>query len=82
MKSRYFLILLVITSMISCSTQKNTWATRSFHQMKTKYNIHFNGEKAYNDGLKAIDEAHEDDFSSILPLYPVSDHEAAAVEQV
>lgn len=77
MKSRYFLILLVITSMISCSTQKNTWATRSFHQMKTKYNIHFNGEKAYNDGLKAIDEAHEDDFSSILPLYPVSDHEAA-----
>ena len=75
--SVYFLLLLMITSMISCSTQKNTWASRNFHQMKTKYNIHYNGEKAYNDGLEAINEAHEDDFSAILPLYPVSDHEAA-----
>ena len=63
--------------MSSCSTQKNTWASRSFHQTKTKYNIHYNGQKSYDEGLEAISEAHEDDYSSILPLYPISNHDAA-----
>lgn len=76
-KSSYFFLLLIMTSMLSCSTQKNTWLSRHFHQMQTKYNIQYNGRKAYNDGLEAINEAHEDDFSTILPLYPISDHEAA-----
>lgn len=60
-----------------CSTQKNTAATRSFHQTKVKYNIFFNGNIAFEEGQRAIINAHEDDFSSVIPLYPVSDHKAA-----
>ncbi len=61
----------------SCSTQKNTWLTRSYHQTKTKYNIHFNGNKAFEEGVEAIEKSHTDNFSAVLPLYPVSNHEAA-----
>lgn len=61
----------------SCSTQKNTWATRSFHQTKVKYNILYNGNIAYEEGLKAIRDANEDDYSRVLHLYPVSNHKAA-----
>ena len=61
----------------SCSTQKNTWATRSFHQTKVKYNILYNGNIAYEEGLKAIRDANKDDYSHILSLYPVSNHQAA-----
>lgn len=61
----------------SCSTQKNTWATRSFHQTKVKYNILYNGNVAYEEGLKAIRDANEDDYSRVLHLYPVSNHKAA-----
>ena len=64
-------------TLASCSTQKNTWASRSFHQTKTKFNIHYNGQLAFGEGLEAISEAHDDDYSAILPLYPVSNHEAA-----
>jgi tetratricopeptide (TPR) repeat protein len=64
--------------MSSCSTQKNTWATRSFHQTKVKYNILYNGNLAYEEGLKAIRDANTDDYSQILYLYPVSNHKAAA----
>lgn len=67
-----FLLLLC-----SCSTQKNTWATRSYHQMKVKYNILHNGNLSYDEGLKAIRDANTDDYSRILHLYPVSNHEAA-----
>ena len=76
-KSIYFLLLLLATCLLSCSTQQNTWASRSFHQTKTKYNINYNGQIAFDNGLESINEAHTDDFSSVLPLYPVSDHEAA-----
>ena len=68
---------LLVLAGTSCSTQKNTWATRSFHQMKVKYNILYNGNNAYEDGLKAIRDANTDDYSQILYLYPVSNHQAA-----
>jgi tetratricopeptide (TPR) repeat protein len=45
--------------------------------MKTKYNIYHNGAISFLEGEKAIIEANKDDFSSILNLYPVSNHEAA-----
>ena len=60
-----------------CSTQKNTAATRSFHQTKVKYNIFFNGNIAFIEGQKATINANEDDFTEVLPLYPVSNHRAA-----
>lgn len=71
----HIIILMMILS--SCSTQKNTWATRSFHQTKVKYNILYNGNVAYEEGLKAIRDANTDDYSQILNLYPVSNHKAA-----
>lgn len=64
-------------SFYSCSTQKNTWSSRSFHQTKVKYNILYNGNIAYEDGLKAIRDANTDDYSQVLNLYPVSNHKAA-----
>ena len=77
---RGLLILSLFTfhfSLSSCSTQKNTWASRSFHQTKVKYNILYNGNIAYEEGLKAIRDANTDDYSRVLYLYPVSNHQAA-----
>ena len=74
-----FTSVIALTAVIlsSCSTQKNTWATRSFHQTKVKYNILHNGNIAYEEGLKAIRDANQDDYTQILYLYPVSNHTAA-----
>lgn len=68
---------LIALLVCSCSTQKNTRATRSFHQTKVRYNILYNGNLAYEEGLRAIQTAAEDDYSGVLSLYPVSDHKAA-----
>ena len=69
--------MLLICCLCACSTKKNTALTRSFHQMQTKYNIFHNGAISFAEGEQAIIEANQDDFSTILPLYPVSNHEAA-----
>ena len=42
-----------------------------------QYNILYNGNIAYEEGLKAIRDANTDDYSQILSLYPVSNHQAA-----
>ena len=76
--------MLLLCCLCACSTKKNTALTRSFHQMQTKYNIFHNGAISFAEGEQAIIEANQDDFSTILPLYPVSNHEAAkaAVSQM
>lgn len=74
----YILLLCAYATMhTACSTQKNTWASRSFHQTKTKYNIYYNGNISFAEGEDAIREANKDDYSTLLNLYPVSNHEAA-----
>ena len=85
MKLHNYAILLALTScLIACSTKKNTALSRGFHQMQTKYNIYHNGAISFLEGEQAIIEANKDDFSSVINLYPVSNHEAAqaAVSQM
>ena len=78
-KRGYISVLMAVLVLLgaSCSTQKNTRASRSFHQTKVRYNILYNGNLKYEEGLRAIQTACEDDYSQVLALYPVSDHKAA-----
>ncbi|MBP1676663.1 MAG: hypothetical protein H6Q20_1222 [Bacteroidetes bacterium] len=62
---------------LSCSTNKNTWSTRSYQALNTRYNVYFNGKTAYKEGLKNIALANKEDYSNIIPMYPISRHENA-----
>jgi len=75
----YYLLpsTLMLFSITSCSTQKNTGASRAWHELKVIHNVQFNGEKAYKEGMEQLNQAHTDNFATFLPLYPVSDHKAA-----
>lgn len=70
-------IILATIMLASCSTQKNTWSTRNYHAMTVRYNVYFNGKNSYNDGIKQLNNSHKDDFSKVLPLYTVSNHDGA-----
>lgn len=77
MKSRYVFYAalgLLLLFFSACSTQKNTWGSRHFHDMTTRYNIYFNGHEAYKLGMKQLKTSHKEDYSKLLPLYPVSNH--------
>lgn len=66
----FFLLVVMIFS--SCAARKNNWFTRHYHAMVTKYNIYFNGHESYKEGIKLMYETDKDDFSKIIPLYPIS----------
>jgi Uncharacterized protein involved in chromosome partitioning len=64
---------------VGCSLNKNTAYTRKYQAINTKYNVYFNGHISYNEGIKAINDANKDNFSAIIPMYPISKHENAGV---
>ncbi len=69
-KILYILVIgLIITG---CSTQKNTKASRAYHQMCTDYNVGFNAENAYIEGQKEINKSAKDDFTQLIEMYPIS----------
>lgn len=51
---------------------------RRYHALTTRYNIKFNGEESYKDGLEQLRQAHKEDYSVLLPIYPISNHKIAA----
>jgi len=65
-----FLILLWVFA--GCSTEKNTRASRAFHNMNSHYNVYFNASESVKSGVAAIDQQIEDDFTRILPVYKSS----------
>ena len=62
----------------SCSTRKNTWTSRNFQAMNTRFNVYFNSNVSYNEGLKNIQKANKEDYSVIIPMYPISRHSNAS----
>ena len=57
-----------------CSVKKNTGASRAYHALNTRYNVLFNGAQSYQEGLMNIAQANQDDYSTIIPMYPISNH--------
>ena len=66
-------LFLLVSIFAGCSTEKNTRASRTFHNVTSRYNIYFNANEAVKEGVLTIDERIEDDFTRILPIYKESD---------
>lgn len=65
----YIVILIGILTVSGCSTKKNTFRTRAYHNITSRYNIYFNGREAYREGVKTIEKNHKEPFNDILPVF-------------
>ena len=62
---------------MGCSTKKNTFLSRSSHQIAAKYNILYNGNIAFDEAKKQLDATYEDNFWERLPIEPIKADEEA-----
>ena len=69
-----FLLLLC-----QCSTKQNTSLSRGYQDFATRYNVYFNANESYKKGIEKINKKGKDNYSDILPIYPISKHENATV---
>nr|WP_319401334.1 tetratricopeptide repeat protein [uncultured Carboxylicivirga sp.] len=72
-------ILIITLTLLGCSTKKNTWLSRNYHNLTAYYNVYFNGKEALNNGVKSIREGYKNDYSKLLPMFESSDPKAVGV---
>ena len=53
----------------SCSTKKNTWSRRFFHNTTAHYNVSWNGKMALQEGKKQLIDGVSDDYNEVLRVY-------------
>ena len=63
-----FLLLAGIT-LNSCSTKKNTWTRRAYHNVTCHYNVYWNGLMSLEEGEVLQHEKIKDNYKTILKVY-------------
>jgi len=79
LKYRVALIVTFVFIILSCSTKKNTGFRRSYHNLTSRYNVFFNGNESYKEGIRSIEENLEDDYSNVLNVFIYDDPSAGNV---
>ena len=75
---RYSIVLLALLLMSGCSTQKAGWSNVAFHNTTAHYNVWWNGNESYKDGVKQLEKQLHDDYTQILPIYKLGSKDEAA----
>ena len=72
-KGFYYIIALLIVSLFwSCSTKKNTKASRFYHAFNSRYNIYFNGKTSFDEALLSMQNGYKESYSDMILMYPIS----------
>ncbi|PWH85480.1 type IX secretion system periplasmic lipoprotein PorW/SprE [Brumimicrobium oceani] len=61
----FFALFLIIGA---CSTEKNTFVTRTYHSTTAKYNGYFNAKELIRIGLEDYRKNYREDFNEVLPI--------------
>lgn len=67
----YIPVIVIVSALFvsACSTEKNTFFTRAFHNITAHYNVYFNGAQSYKKGVKKVREDIADDYTTLLPVF-------------
>lgn len=68
-KAKHILgLLLAVIALAGCSTKKNTSGSRFYHSFAARFNIMYNGQKAFDEALESQQRGHQDDYTQLLPV--------------
>ncbi len=63
------MILLLVFVLVSCSTKKNSFTRRLYHNLTSHYNVYWNGKEALIQAEKEMEESIKDNYNIILPMF-------------
>ena len=64
------MLIAILVTLAACSNKTNTARSRFWHSFTTKYNVYYHGKANYDEQLKAMMDAYEDDYSQHLYMHP------------
>lgn len=73
----WVLILSGFTLFSGCSTKKNTYLRRVYHNTTAHYNVYWNGMDNVRQGLKDYQASLKDNYAIVLPVFNYGDKASA-----
>jgi len=61
----------------NCSTQKNKFLNKAYHNVTTRYNIYFNARESFKEGKTKIETGYKENYSQILPVFIYPDNNSS-----
>ena len=70
-KFTYPLIILVVCFffLVACSTRKNTFTRRVYHNLTAHYNAYWNGNESLKEGIVELAKNNKDNYTEVLPVF-------------
>lgn len=63
------MVLSALLLLQSCSTKKNTWTRRAYHNLTSRYNVYWNGNESMKTALNDLRKSTEEDYSQVLRVF-------------
>ncbi len=79
MKYKIGAILLFFIILYSCSTKKNTGMRRSYHNLTSHYNVYFNGNESFKEGVLYMENNLTEDYSNVLNVFIYDDASSSSI---
>ncbi|MCH5240649.1 MAG: tetratricopeptide repeat protein [Muribaculaceae bacterium] len=77
----FLTVVSCVLTLSSCSTKKNTPASRQWQAFNTRYNVYFNGSEHYKETLADLERNYEDDYSRQVLMHPIEAKEQPKLPQ-
>jgi tetratricopeptide (TPR) repeat protein len=62
------LFTLILSLFYSCSTKKNTFTSRVYHNLTAHYNAYWNGNESFKEGVAELEKNSKDNYTTVLPV--------------
>lgn len=73
LKHTLYIVIICAALMVSCSTEKNTWTSKAYHNTTAHFNGYWYANEEIRKIEKTISDAQVDDYNGILYLFPTFD---------
>ena len=67
--------IIVLLFFAGCSTKKNTFVNRTYHDVTAHYNAWWNGNESLKEGVASIEKNYKDNYLFPLPIYRYANEE-------
>lgn len=71
MKKFVYILVAGFLSLSSCSTHKDAFLNRTYHNMTSTFNVLYNGNIALEKGKKELADKYQDNFWELIPIEPL-----------
>jgi tetratricopeptide (TPR) repeat protein len=63
----------------AATVKKNTWIMRTYHNVTAYYNVYFNANDSYREGVRKAAKDYPFDYMQVLPVFPFEAKEIPAM---